>query len=112
MNYFIFKTLSLIGTPHAFAAVGSIQELITEITKFVGKYLTPLIITLAFAAFLYGVLVYFIRVTDDIKKREEGRKYMIWGIIALFVMFSLWGILKIINTTFGVTNIVPQIQEQ
>lgn len=112
MNYFILKTLSFIGTPHALAATGSLQELILEITKFIGKYITPLLISLAFIAFLYGVLVYFIRVTDDVKKRVEGRKYMIWGIIALFVMFSLWGILKIVNTTFGVQNVVPQLQQQ
>jgi hypothetical protein len=112
MNHFIFKLLSLVSVPHAFAAANSIQELIVEIQKFIGKYFTPILTTLILVAFLYGVFIYFIRVTDDFKKREEGRKYMIWGIIALFVVFSLWGILKIVNSTFGVENVVPQLQQQ
>jgi hypothetical protein len=32
---------------------------------------------------------------------------MLWGIIALFVMFSVWGLVGILASTFGVRVCLP-----
>lgn len=58
-------------------------------------------------ALILGIVVYFWGVTAHVKDAMEGktsdfRTQILWGIIALFVMFSVWGILTLLrNTLFG-----------
>lgn len=61
----------------------------------------PGIFTLAFLAFLWGVSRYIFagEGKDDI---EKGRQIMIWGIIIIAIMMSLWGILRVFKYT--ITN--------
>jgi hypothetical protein len=37
---------------------------------------------------------------------------MFWGIIAFFVMVSIWGLVALLRDTFGVNNVIPQLQQQ
>ncbi len=56
---------------------------------------------------LAGIVVYFWGISTNIlKMKDEGgqlfKAYFIWGIIALFVMVSIWGIIQLLqNTIFG-----------
>jgi hypothetical protein len=60
--------------------------------------------------FVWGVVKFFIINSDEEAKREQGKQYMIWGIIALAVMLSVWGLVGILETTFGIkTSIFPQV---
>jgi len=58
-------------------------------------------------ALVAGIVIYFYGIATSIPKASSGdidrlRAHMIWGIIALFVMFSVWGILALLrNTLFG-----------
>ena len=61
--------------------------------------LLPVLIALAVIIFLWGVLKY-IRASDNPEQRTEGRELMVYGIIAIFVMVSLWGLVNIIVDTF------------
>ncbi len=61
----------------------------------------PLIFAIAFLAFLWGVFQYFIQGGDDESKKEEGRTYIIYALIGFFVMFGIWGIINVLNGTFG-----------
>ncbi len=64
-----------------------------------------------------GIVVYFYGVSTNIlsfseKGGEKVRAYFLWGIIILFVMVSIWGILRLLrNTFFGAgsydTTVVP-----
>ena|SRR5258708_6875948 len=62
--------------------------------------LIPLLIGIAVALFLYGVLKY-VMVGDDESGRRDAVGYMIWGIVSIFVMISIWGLVGILNGTFG-----------
>ncbi|MEK7155792.1 MAG: hypothetical protein AAB734_02835 [Patescibacteria group bacterium] len=58
-------------------------------------------------ALILGIVIYFYGIATNIRKVGEGemselRTHLFWGIIALFVMFSVWGILALLrNTLFG-----------
>jgi len=47
---------------------------------------------LALMAFFYGMAGFILHSGSDTAK-EEGKRIMIWGVIALFVIASLWGII-------------------
>jgi len=72
------------------------------LTKFVQVIINPAIL-LVFAAgfflFVWG-LVQFLMDLEDGKNREEGIEHMKWGIVGMFVMVSVYGILALIDNTF------------
>jgi hypothetical protein len=68
----------------------------------------PLIFAVAFFFFLWGVFQFMIATTAE--KRKEGRQRIWWGLIALFVMVSVWGIIKILSDTVGTGSAVPFLQ--
>ena len=85
----------------AFAAndvddLGDLLELISA--YFVG--IAPLLVAIAVAYFVWGVLK-FVGSGDNEEKRKEGHNVMINGIIAIFVMVSIWGLVSFLTETFG-----------
>ena len=69
----------------------------------------PLLVSLSVVAFVWGIIQYFLN-PDNEEKRKKGKSYMIWGIIALFVMVSMWGLVGILSNTFlGGKVILPQL---
>lgn len=58
-------------------------------------------------ALILGIVIYFYGIATSVPKLGEGdperlRAHFFWGMIALFVMFSVWGILALLrNTLFG-----------
>jgi ABC-type phosphate transport system permease subunit len=69
--------------------------------------LIPIVIGLAVLAFLWGVLQYVVAKDED--KQKEARGVMLYGIIALFVMVSVWGLVNILgDTIFGNSSGVYQ----
>ena len=90
------------------AAVTDFKSLVSSITDEILKPLIPLIIGLAVVVFLWGVLR-FIMAAGDQKKREEGRNFIIWGLIGITIMFSIWGLVKILTDTLNLDNTRPVI---
>lgn len=69
-----------------------------------------LIMALAVLFFMWG-LVGYVKSSGDVSKREESRKYMLYGILGLFVMVGMWGLVEILTNTFGFSGIgIPQIR--
>ncbi len=62
-----------------------------------------LVASLGLLAFLWG-LVKFIMHAGDVKTHAEGRQFMVWGIIALFVMVSVWGLVRFIQDNLGIQS--------
>lgn len=89
-------SLALIFSPSiAFAALGGTYGLITSIRGFI-DLLIVIMAGLALLVFFWG-LVKFISKAGDAKAVDEGKTLMIWGVIALFVMISVWGIIRFIQ---------------
>lgn len=95
------------------ASIGSgstLQNVLCYVTGIINNSIIPLIFAVAIAMFVWGVVKFFIINSDEEAKREQGKQYMIWGIIALAVMLSVWGLVGILETTFGIkTSILPQV---
>jgi hypothetical protein len=59
----------------------------------------------AIAAFFWGVALFVFNAQDD-KKQENGRQWMKWGIIALFILITLWGIMGFIMNSFQLKSLI------
>lgn len=72
---------------------------------------TPVVVALALLGFFWGLATYLLNLGSggEDKDKKKGREIMVYGIITLFVMVSVWGIVNMIQATFQVGNgtIVP-----
>ncbi len=57
------------------------------------------VISLALVGFLWGIVKILFNPENEIVKKE-GRNFMVYGIFILFVMTSVWAIVKVIRKTF------------
>lgn len=90
----------LIATPLiTFAELNGIKGFIQDI-RYIVKQLIVIMGGLALLGFFYG-LAKFIFAAGDPKSHEQGRSIMIWGILALFVMVSVLGIINFFQNEFG-----------
>ena len=62
--------------------------------------LLVLVAGLALLAFLKGLAVFIFKAGDE-ASHKDGRDLMIWGLIGLFVMVSVIGILRFAYKDFG-----------
>ncbi len=63
----------------------------------------PLLILLALVLFLYGIVKRFFWSKDSSDRTEAG-KFILWGVVALFVMVSVWGLVNLLRNTFNLDN--------
>jgi hypothetical protein len=70
-------------------------------TDVINVYVIPTLVTVGLVAFLFGLLRY-VSAGDDEEKIKQGRNFMLYGIIGLFVMVSVWGLVAVINRTLGI----------
>jgi Na+-driven multidrug efflux pump len=70
------------------------------------------IIGAALVAFLFGILKLSFFDGKKPEAREQARKFMFWGIVSLFVMVSVWGLVKILQSSFFNSGdlIVPRLK--
>jgi len=62
----------------------------------------PLIIAAAVVYFIYGIAKYVMSGDEDAKSLAKYK--IIYGIIGLFVMVSVWGLVNILVNTFNLNN--------
>ncbi len=70
----------------------------------------PLIVVFALGAMIQGLIKY-VSHGDDEEKRSEGRMLMIYGIVGLFFIVSVWGILKIFANSYSIPFGIPQFKQ-
>lgn len=62
----------------------------------------PILITLAVIWVIVGIIGY-VTAKDD-EKKKEARKTILHAIISLFVIVSIWGLVALLNNTFGISQ--------
>ncbi|MBI5456196.1 hypothetical protein HY969_00470 [Candidatus Kaiserbacteria bacterium] len=78
-----------------------IDELILQPTIY-------LILTAGLLVFIYG-LVQFIWHVREGTDHKEGLNHMLWGIIGMFIMVSVYGIISLIINTIGSDPTNPDV---
>ena len=72
-----------------------------QIITFINGVLVPFVFAVALLLFIYGMYLYFIQGADEPDTRDTGKTYLIWSIVALVLMVSVWGITNLIAGGFG-----------
>ncbi len=103
------KKIAIIGVA-AFAPVlafaqdlSNIQRLVTSIGNIIDT-LIPIVFALAMLFFFWGLAMYIFGGEHD---KDKAKKTMVWGVIALFVMAAVWGLVGFISNAVGVDTEGP-----
>lgn len=110
MKKILYIVISLFTvTPFiASAAVTDFKSLMQLFVNLLGSVI-GLLYMAAFVAFFWGIALFILNTNDD-KKREEGKTWMLWSVIALFVMITIWGLVGLLVNTVGINPlIIPQL---
>lgn len=75
-------------------------EIITKINKVIINPIIQLLAVASLVAFLWGVFQY-VRNSDSSSEREKGQQHMLWGIVGLFIIFSVFGIVRFVCNSVG-----------
>lgn len=100
---FLFAVAVLASVPLPVFAL-TFEDLVDRFIEILNM-LIPVLIVLALIAFIFGVVKYLFLSQGQPDQRAEGAKFMTYGVVALFVMISVWGLVAILqNTVFGGTT--------
>lgn len=97
----LFALAQNISTGTGCRAQVGIQGVICKIGEIINTAI-PILIVLGVAYFIWGVITYVI--SDDEEAKSKGRDRIIFGIIGLVVIVGMWGLVKIVTSTFGLDN--------
>ena len=101
----------------AFAETTTLTDIFCKIGTLV-DLVTPIVAALALLAFFWGLTMYLFSLSGGEgstahssygmpatpQNKTQGRTIMVYGVIVLFVMFSIWGIVNLLQNSFGVGN--------
>ena len=65
------------------------------------QLLLPIVFTLAVVAFMFGIVRLLFTLISGGETEGQGA-VLFWGIVALFVMTSIWGIVDFAGNLFGI----------
>lgn len=91
------QTIRVFDTPNEDLSFTLIANRFSDIAN----YVIPFLIGVAFVVIIWGIFRY-VRSAGDAEQVVKGRMYIIYGVLALFMMLSFWGFVMIIsNSLFG-----------
>jgi hypothetical protein len=96
--FLIAATLLLPGI----ALAATVESIIGKLKGWI-ILLIPIVIGIGLLYFLWGIAM-FIANSGDEKGRQEGKSKMIWGVLAMFVMVSIWGLVGLLSSSLDVSQ--------
>ena len=81
-----------------------ISDLGQQAIDAINGVLVPVLFAIAFIVFLWGVADAYVISRGDPAKVKKGHVLILWGLIGFAVMLSIWGLVNIVNDTFGLSG--------
>jgi len=89
----------------AFAQETLESNVATFMQKLTTVIIQPVVIfifTLALVLFLFGMMKFVASTDKNAEDAKTGKQHMLWGIIGMFVMMAVFGIMRLIISTLGI----------
>jgi hypothetical protein len=122
--------LTLVAPVSVFAQTSAVTDVNSLSAKLagIGNIVVYLLVALAIIFIVWNVVIYVIKGEGD--ARSKAGLNILWGIVGLFVIVSIWGLVNILTNTFKTTptnqplpnfgnntqtggvpgNVIPQVQ--
>ena len=80
-------------------AGGTIGTFISQIKALLNT-IVPFHVGIAVFTVIWGIFGYISNSAEE-EKRAEARQFILWGVIFIFFMLSIWGLVNILNNSFN-----------
>ncbi len=80
-----------------------VKELLGKVNEYIVNPIIMLAFAVAMVVFFWGLFQFIATETSD-AKRDEGKKKILYGLLGIFIMLTVKGIIKLVLTTFGISN--------
>ncbi len=112
MKYLSF--IAVLFVPLTVLAQGSSIKNLNDVVTWlldnlINVYVIPMMIAIAMLIFFWRNIVALFNAEDTVKK-ADFKSYLLWAVVALTVMVSVWGVIGILTDAIGVRNGVPQLR--
>ncbi len=101
----IIALLAVAAPSIAFAQTQAITDVNSLSKKLldIGNTATYLLVALAVIFIIWNVVIYMVKGGSDEEARGKARSAVIWGVVGLAVIVSIWGLVNILTNTFKTT---------
>lgn len=82
----------------------TIVPFLNKVNDLILNPLILLVFALSFVYFLYGI-VKFLSTDSADKTRDESRNAILWGLVGMAIMFSVYGLIHFVLATFGISGL-------
>lgn len=83
------------------SCTSSICDVANTFLYLINGVAVPLLFAIAFIVFLWGIAKAYILSSGEPAEVSKGHKLILWGTIAFAVMISVWGLVNVVASTFG-----------
>jgi uncharacterized membrane protein YbhN (UPF0104 family) len=80
----------------------TIVPLLNNINRYILNPIILLLFSVALLVFFWG-LFRFISNADNETERETGRQNIMYGLIGMFIMVSVYGLMRLVLGSFGIS---------
>ena len=101
-NFGLITGLVLVPSIALAQQLSTLQNIINAIGTAVNN-LIPIAAGLALLGFFFGLAKYIFQAGND-EAQDEAKQVMLWGVIALFLIAAIGGIIAVLESTLGVDN--------
>ena len=77
----------------------TVNTLLNNVVSFILQPIVVLMFAVALVVFFWGI-VQFISNSSSEDGRAQGKKNIFWGIVGMFIMIAVYGIIRLILGTF------------
>ena len=111
-NNYKFGLIILLALIPILSYGAGLKELVKSATSLITGVLIPMAYSICLLYFFWGLVKYINNSAGSEDASKEGRRIMVWGVIALFVVTSIWGIVSFIKAELLIpgTNTVSPIK--
>ena len=93
----------------------NVDTALDTLITWIGR-LIPFLLLLATLYFFWGLTKFILKAGNE-EAQGEAKQIMIWGVVALFVLISFWGLVGFLSNTFGLdadgidVSVAPDISD-
>ncbi len=89
----------------------AVANFVAAVNQEIINPLIGVIFTAALVLFLYGAMRLVFGAGND-SARDEGKQHMLWGLVGMVIMVSVFAIIRVMLYTFNVTELPAELPLQ
>src|SRR5438876_999031 len=87
--------------------ISTFQGAYDAIVSIINNYIFPILLAIAVLVIAWGIFKFILHAGDE-GERASGRALILWGIVGLFLMLSIWGLVNILYNSFALNRTAIQ----